>query len=126
MVLAWRLSGFQIYSNDGRRLGGKGDFRMTRICSRLLLFLASAYLLLPDLILAAGEKADMLVVVADSRRVHWSVSKFFVDVYNTNPFMFGIYCVILTAILGGVLGLVTDFIMKRTGIDLTSRKIVEH
>lgn len=99
---------------------------MVRIFSRLLAFLASAYLLLPDLILAAGEKADMLVVVADSRRVTWSVSKFFVDVYNTNPFMFGIYCVILTAILGGVLGLVTDFIMKRTGIDLTSRKIVEH
>jgi hypothetical protein len=99
---------------------------MVRIFSRLLAFMASAYLLLPDLILAAGDKADMLVVVADSRRVTWSVSKFFVDAYNTNPFVFGIYCVILTAILGGVLGLLTDLIMKRTGIDLTSRKIVEH
>ena len=99
---------------------------MTLICSRLLLFLASAYLLLPDLILAAGEKADMLVVVADSRRVHWIVSRFFVDVYNTNPLMFGVYCIILTAFLGGTLGFITDFIMKRTGIDLTSRKIVEH
>jgi hypothetical protein len=99
---------------------------MIRICSRLLLFLVSAYLLLPDLILAAGEKADRLVVVADIRRVHWSVSKFFVDVYNTNPIMFGIYCIIITAALGGVLGLITDFIMKRTGIDLTTRKIVEH
>ena len=77
---------------------------MIRICSRLLALLASAYLLLPDLILAAGEKADMLVVVADSRRVSWSVSKFFVDVYNTDPFMFGVYCVILTAVLGGVSG----------------------
>jgi hypothetical protein len=99
---------------------------MIRICSKLLMFLASAYLLLPDLILAAGEKADMLVVVADSRRVTWSVSRFFVDAYNTNPFMFGVYCVILTALLGGSLGFITDFIMKRTGIDLTSRKIVEH
>jgi hypothetical protein len=54
------------------------------------------------------------------------VSRFFVDVYNTNPFMFGIYCIILTAALGGGLGLITDFFMKRTGIDLTSRKIVEH
>jgi hypothetical protein len=99
---------------------------MVRIFSRLLALLASAYLLLPDLILAAGEKADMLVVVADSRRVTWSVSRFFVDVYNTNPFMFGIYCIIVTAVLGGGLGLITDFIMKRTGIDLTSRKIVEH
>ncbi len=99
---------------------------MTRICSGLLAFLTSVYLILPDLILAAGEKADRLVVVADSRRVTWSVSKFFVDVYNTNPIMFGIYCIILTAALGGILGLITDFIMKRTGIDLTSRKIVEH
>ncbi len=99
---------------------------MIRICSKLLAFLASTYLLVPDLILAAGEKADMLVVVADIRRVSWSVSRFFVDVYNTNSLMFGVYCIILTAVLGGVLGLITDQIMKRTGIDLTSRKIVEH
>jgi hypothetical protein len=109
------------------KLGGrKEDCQMTRIYFRLIAFLASAYLLLPDLILAAGEKADMLVVVADSRRVTWSVSRFFVDVYNTNPLMFGVYCIILTAFLGGTLGFITDFIMKRTGIDLTSRKIVEH
>lgn len=99
---------------------------MIRIYSGLLALLASAYLLLPDLILASGEKADMLVVVADSRRVSWSVSKFFVDVYNTDPYMFGLYCAVLTAVMGGVLGFVTDFFMKRTGIDLTSRKIVEH
>jgi hypothetical protein len=99
---------------------------MTRICSWLLAFLASVYLLLPDLILAAGEKADMLVVVADSRRVTWSVSRFFADVYNTDPYMFGVYCAVLTALMGGSLGFITDFIMKRTGIDLTSRKIVEH
>jgi hypothetical protein len=49
-----------------------------------------------------------------------------VDVYNTNPFMFGTWCVIITGILGCGLGVITDFIMKRTGIDLTSRKIVEH
>ena len=99
---------------------------MIRIYSGLLAFLTSAYLLLPDLILASGEKADMLVVVADSRRVSWSVSKFLVDVYNTDPYMFGLYCAVLTAVMGCVLGLITDFFMKRTGIDLTSRKIVEH
>lgn len=99
---------------------------MIRIYSGLLALLASAHLMLPDLILAAGEKADMLVVVADSRRVSWSVSKFFLDAYNSDPYLFGVYCIILTAVLGGGLGLITDFIMKRTGIDLTSRKIVEH
>jgi ABC-type Fe3+ transport system permease subunit len=99
---------------------------MIRIYSGLLALLTSAYLLMPDLILASGEKADMLVVVADSRRVSWSVSKFFLDVYNSDPYMFGLYCAVLTAALGCVLGLITDFFMKRTGIDLTSRKIVEH
>ena len=68
----------------------------------------------------------MLIHVADSRRVSWSVSRFFVDVYNTDPFMFGVWCVIVTLTLGCSLGLITDFFMKRTGIDLTSRKIVEH
>jgi hypothetical protein len=40
--------------------------------------------------------------------------------------MFGVWCTIITAALGGFLGVTTDQIMKRTGIDLTSRKIVEH
>ena len=88
--------------------------------------LAAACVLTPELVVAAGEKADALIVVADSRRVSWSVSRYFVDVYNTNPFMFGTWCVIITGILGCGLGVITDFIMKRTGIDLTSRKIVEH
>jgi hypothetical protein len=99
---------------------------MTRACYRLLAFFGAAFLLLPDMLLAAAEKADMLVHVADSRRVSWSVSRFFVDVYNTDPFMYGVWCVIVTLVLGAGLGLITDQIMKRTGIDLTSRKIVEH
>jgi hypothetical protein len=99
---------------------------MTRYWCLLPVALGAACLLTPELVAAAGEKADTLVVVADSRRVSWSVSRFFVDVYNTNPFMFGVWCVILTGILGCGLGLITDFFMKRTGIDLTSRKIVEH
>lgn len=97
----------------------KAYYRIAAIC-------ASAYLLLPDWVLAAGGKAEMLVNVADVRKVHWWVSVWFLDMYNADPFMFGVWCVILTAGLGCSLGLITDFFMKRTGIDLTSRKIVEH
>lgn len=89
-------------------------------------FLALAMLVVPDLVMAAGEKAEMLIVVADNRVVDWSFAKFWVDQYNTDPFMFGLYCTIFTALLGASLGLITDQIMKRTGLDLTSRKIVEH
>jgi hypothetical protein len=99
---------------------------MTKACYRMLAFFGAAFLLVPNVLLAAAEKADMLIHVADSRRVTWSVSRYFLDVYNTNPFMFGVWCVIIVLILGGGLGLLTDFCMKRTGIDLTSRKIVEH
>jgi len=99
---------------------------MKRIWPSLASLSAILCLLVPDLIQAAGEKAEMLVVVADSRRVSSPITKYFVDLYNTDPLMFGLVCTIITALLGGGLGLITDFFMKRTGIDLTSRKLVEH
>lgn len=92
----------------------------------LLALVAAAVALIPDVALAAGGKAEMLVVVADKRVVDSSITKYLLDVYNVNPFLMGVWCTILTAALGVSLGLITDQIMKRTGIDLTSRKIVEH
>lgn len=89
-------------------------------------FLALAVLLLPELVMAAGGKAEMLIVVADNRTVESSWSKFWVDTYNTDPFMFGLYCTIFTGFLGVSLGFITDQFMRRTGLDLTSRKIIEH
>jgi len=99
---------------------------MRSIYYRLLAFLAMVCLLIPDWALAAGPAADLLIVVADDRVVQWSFSKFFLHLYNTDPFMFGVWCTIITASLGGSLGLITDQIMRHTGIDLTSRKLVEH
>lgn len=99
---------------------------MNRIYYSLMALLGLATLLVPDIVMAAGGKAEMLIVVADNRVVDWSVSKWWVDTYNTDPFMFGIYCTAFTAFLGVSLGLITDQIMRHTGLDLTSRKIVEH
>ncbi len=99
---------------------------MKRICRVWPAFLALAVLLLPELVMAAGGKAEMLVVVAENRTVESSWTKFWIDAYNTDPFMFGLYCTIFTAFLGVSLGFITDQIMKRTGLDLSSRKIVEH
>jgi hypothetical protein len=81
---------------------------------------------LPEIVRAAGGPAEMLIVVADSRRVGDGWARYFVDSYNTNPLWFGLECTIITAFMGVTLGLITDQIMKRIGIDLTSRKIVEH
>jgi len=92
----------------------------------LCALVAATVALIPDVVLAAGGGAEMLVVVADKRMVDSEITKYFLDVYNVNPFLMGIWCTILTAALGVSLGFITDRIMRHTGIDLTSRKIVEH
>ncbi|MBN2140831.1 MAG: hypothetical protein PHV85_08705 [Desulfovibrionaceae bacterium] len=86
---------------------------------------AALNLLLPVLVWAGGPKAVDLVVVADTR-VLSGVNKYFANLYNTNIFLFAIWAVVLTAVLGCVLGWIMDIIMMRTGLDLKSRKIVEH
>lgn len=99
---------------------------MKRLWLKLASLFGALSVLVPGLVYAAGGKAETLVVVADKRMVSSPVTVYFLDLYNTDPFMFGLVCTIITAFLGCALGLLTDFIMKRTGIDLTSRKIVEH
>ncbi len=85
-----------------------------------------AYLVLPAMALAAGGGgASELVVVADTRRIS-GIMKYFANLYNTNILLFAIWAVVLTAAYGCFLGLVMDFFMSRTGLDLKSRKIVEH
>jgi len=80
----------------------------------------------PSLVWAAGEKASQLVVVADTRVIQNAALKYFADLYNTNIWLFAVWAVVLTAVYGCFLGLLMDFIMARTGLDLKSRKIVEH
>ena len=84
------------------------------------------YLMLPALVWAGGEKSSALVVVADTRRIHSDILKYFANLYNTNIWLFAIWAVVLTAAYGGFLGVIMDFIMSRTGLDLRSRKIIEH
>ena len=92
---------------------------------RLLTFATALVLLAPEWVWAAGEKAASLVVVADTRRVT-GVMKYFSDLYNTNIWLFAVWAVVLTAAMGATLGFLMDFIMARTGLDLKSRKIIEH
>ena len=93
---------------------------------RLLAVGAVLGLFLPDLARAAGDKAEALINVADTRVVSWGPTIFFLNLYNADPFLFGCLCVALTLFLGVSLGFITDRIMRHTGIDLTKRTIVEH
>ncbi len=84
------------------------------------------WLAVPGLLHAAGQKASELVVVADTRVIESGVLKYFANLYNTNILLFAIWAVVLTAVYGAFLGWLMDKIMSHTGLDLTSRKIVEH
>lgn len=82
-------------------------------------------LLIPELALAAGEKADLIVIVADTRRLTgWEA--WWANLYNESHAYFTAVTVISIPVVGLILGLIADFIMKRIGIDLTSRELSEH
>jgi len=98
---------------------------MKRMAHRWKALLASLWVMLPGLALAGGGAASNLVVVADTRRVT-GVMHYFADLYNTNILMFAVWTVVLTAAMGCALGFLMDFFMSRTGLDLKSRKIIEH
>jgi len=101
---------------------------MTKHFRSLLAFGAAIFTtFLPEIARAAGGGgASMLVVVADTRRVHSDIATYFVNSYNTSPVWFGVECLLLTMLVGGTLGIVTDQIMRHIGLDLTSRELVEH
>lgn len=85
-----------------------------------------ALTMIPDALWAAGGKASELVVVADTRVLGDGVMRYFADLYNTNITMFAVWAVVLTAVYGCMLGVLMDKLMALTGLDLKSRKIVEH
>ena len=75
--------------------------------------------------LAAGEKADLIVIVADTRRLTgWQA--WWANLYNESHAYFTAVTVITIPVVGLILGLIADFVMKRIGIDLTSRELSEH
>ncbi len=87
--------------------------------------------LMPSLALAGGDKASALIVVADTRVItetdyYHGFMRYLADAYNTNIVVFAIWCTVLTALYGVALGFLMDFLMSKTGLDLKSRKIIEH
>jgi hypothetical protein len=87
--------------------------------------------ILPGVALAGGDKASELIVVADTRVLtdtgyYTQFMHYMADAYNANILVFAIWCTILTACYGAFLGFLMDFLMSRTGLDLKSRKILEH
>jgi ABC-type Fe3+ transport system permease subunit len=98
---------------------------MKSLIVRMWSFFMMVWLVVPAMALAAGDNATEIVVVADTRRIT-GILKYFSNLYNTNILLFAIWAVVLTAAYGCFLGVIMDFLMARTGLDLKSRKIIEH
>ena len=79
----------------------------------------------PKLVIAGGGKTEQLIVVADTRMLT-GINFYFANLYNEDVLIFAVWSVLITSILGVVLGLTMDVIMKLTGIDLTNRSLIEH
>lgn len=99
---------------------------MKRVYYLLVVIVALLCLIIPDAVLASGRRSDIFLFITCNSEAGWSFSKFWIHQYNTSPYMFGLWCTISVAGLGVVLGFITDQLMKLTGLDLTSRDIIEH
>jgi hypothetical protein len=98
---------------------------MNKLWTKLTGLAAAAALVLPDVVLAAGEKASLLVIVADTRKLSgWEA--WFANLYNESHLYFTIVTVVAIPIIGVILGVLADLVMSHVGIDLKSRELSEH
>lgn len=98
---------------------------MNKLWTKLTGTAAAAMLIIPDVVLAAGEKASLLVIVADTRKLTgWEA--WFANLYNESHLYFTIVTVVTIPVVGVLLGLLADLVMTHIGIDLKSRELSEH
>lgn len=98
---------------------------MRRFWKKIIGLGALALALLPELALAAGEKAASLVIVADTRKLTgWSA--WWANLYNESHVYFTLVTVVSVPVIGLIFGVLADIIMGHIGIDLKSRELAEH
>jgi hypothetical protein len=98
---------------------------MKRILTKITgmaLFLTA---ILPEMALAAAEKAAPLVLVADTRKLT-GLMRWWADLYNESHVWFTVLTVVLIPLIGLAFGVIADIVMSHIGIDLKSRDLAEH
>lgn len=88
-------------------------------------FIGMIVALWPGFLLAAGEKAAAIVIVADTRGLT-GLMNWWGSLYNESHAWFAALTVVLIPIIGVLFGVVADLIMSHIGIDLKSRELAEH
>ncbi len=81
--------------------------------------------ILPEMALAAAEKASPLVLVADTRKLT-GIMKWWANLYNESHVWFTVLTVVLIPVIGLIFGVIADIVMSHIGIDLKSRDLAEH
>jgi hypothetical protein len=98
---------------------------MKRIWTKISAMALFLTVMLPELALAAAEKASPLVLVADTRKLT-GIMKWWADLYNESHLWFTVLTVVLIPVIGLIFGVIADLIMSHIGIDLKSRDLAEH
>lgn len=98
---------------------------MKRLWTKITSLVAMVFILMPELVLAAGEKAAPLVVVADTRKFSGWMA-WWTDLYNESHLYFALLTVILIPVVGLIFGVIADIVMGHIGLDLKSRELAEH
>ncbi|MBF0390482.1 MAG: hypothetical protein HQK71_10310 [Desulfamplus sp.] len=96
-----------------------------RIWTKIGTFIFTICILMPQTLLAAGEKAELVVIVADTRGItgimHWWGA-----LYNDSHLYFSLLTIVLIPVIGLIFGTIADIVMKAIGIDLEHRDLAEH
>ncbi len=84
-----------------------------------------AILLAPLQLFAVGEKADAIVIVADSRKFS-GLRGWWANLYNESHLAFAILTIVILPLTALLLGKLTGALLARLGINLKSRELAEH
>ena len=98
---------------------------MRKMWFKLTGMITMTFLVIANTALAGGEKASLLVIVADTRKLSgWEA--WFANLYNESHVYFTILTVVSIPIIGVIFGVLADLVMSKIGIDLKSRELSEH
>jgi len=94
---------------------------MKKINHCLILLVITSFCLLPCLAQSSDGSASPLVFVADSRNLSgWAA--WYANLYNDSRGLFTLLTVVLIPIVGLLFGLIAEFIMARSGLDLETKE----
>ncbi len=98
---------------------------MKGIGTKISIFVLMMAALLPQAVFAAGEKADLVIIVADTRLLS-GILKAWGTLYNESHLYFSLLTIVLIPVIGFLFGTIADIVMKGIGIDLEHRELSEH